>query len=183
MTTQSKRRNRVTSFVALAGVAAAGIVVSPTISEAAHSRVNPISCEVAFDNSGNGSFNMGYGGRFSVWDGIAQLACPIQDDSTLAKGDIQGIEVYTHDGTGAGNNYARAYVCATDRDMFDGGCLQGQDASGSGFKTLVLSTSQEIGWIQSSHRDEYYAMLKVYMRSDSAYSSTSQTLMGYTVHD
>lgn len=123
------------------------------------------------------------GGAVIVYDDIVELSCPLQDDTALHKEDIDGIEVYTHDGTGAGNNFTRVFACGVDRDAFDGACMLGQSAGGSGFKTPVLSTVQELGWLQSVHRADYYASLHVYIRSDSAFSSTGQQFYGYTMHD
>lgn len=173
-------KKRITGFLATASIAAAGVMMTPQTSHAEWTRVHPLSCQSTFSE---GTMFGGIGGAFHVYDDIVQLSCPLQDDTALHKEDIDAIEVFTHDGSSAGNNFTRVFACGIDRESFDGACLLGQSAGGSGFNTLVLSTSQELGWLQSVHRAPYYASLHVYIRSDSAYSSSGQSFHGYTMHD
>lgn len=178
-----KLSGRIAGLAASAALLTGGFVMSSAQeAKAAYARYHPSSCQVM---TGGGSWLWGSntGGRFSVYDDITVLGCPIPDSSELSKRDIQGIEAYYYDGTSAGNNYTRVSVCATDRDSLAAGCAAAEDAGGAGAKTLVLSSAGELAWIQSTNRDDYYAMLQVYIRSDTNTSSNSQQFLGYTVHD
>ncbi len=168
---------RILSLFSLTAIAAVGTASTPQESHAQYERMSVVSCH-PYDDDGYYS-----GSTYVVSDAIAGLSCPIEDSFDLSKADIEGIEVYTHDGTSVGNNYTRVYACGVDRDSFDAACLLGQSASGSGFKTLALDSSQELDWLKSVHREPYYAWLSVYMRSDATLNIEGQRVMGYTVHD
>jgi len=123
----------------------------------------------------------GYGGHSmkAVNDNL-DVACPIEDSSDMLKADIEQINVHVFDGSSSGGNYSRAYVCLRDPFGVGGTCLASQGASGSGHKTLTLSSNAELGFMQSHLRAANFATLRVSMYSN---STPGQDLFGYFLSD
>lgn len=109
------------------------------------------------------------------------VLCPLEDTSEFPKGNIDHINVLTYDGSSNGNNFTRAYACAVNPYGMSSTCEAAETASGSGYNTLQLNSSTEIGLIQSSYAAAFFGSLHVYMRARTV--GRPQRFMGYWMAD
>lgn len=169
-------KNRIAGIAASAGLLTAGFLLSsPGEAKAEYTRNHPLSCQKVL---GDGELTTSWG--WSVKNETATLLCPLPDTSTLPGEDISSITVYTNDQTSAGGNFVRVQACALSRaNLHLSHCGQDQSASGSGDKTLTLSTENEIGFLSDGAYSTYYPYLHVFMQSNS--TVYEQRFLGYTV--
>lgn len=161
----------------LIGTSAGGIAFSPSETQAAFENHHHNSCTVV---RGNPDRESPINGLFAINEDV-WLQCEIPDTSELPKGDIDNIDAFIHDGSASSNNFTRVAVCAIDRDFSSGECADSQGASGSGFKTLTLSTTNELDVLNRPFSSDDFVFLSVTMKSTS--SVNGQQLRGYSVRD
>lgn len=168
--------------LAAAGLSVLAGMLAPTPSQAAWRRVSASGCSGARigGSQETDTWRMMVNEEgFSTLDGQdMQVTCPLEDASGFQKSSISHVNVHTYDSTGAGNNYSRAYLCATSPFSFASDCGASQTASGSGFKNLSLNTGDEIGPATAGFAADYFASVKVTMFST---GGNYQTFLGYWV--
>lgn len=169
----------------------------PSDSNAAWRRVASSACVVTqtdgdffVDDDGFGVSLSDVGGHTLVKTGAyaqysssysKQVMCPLEDTSEFSKSDIDRINVHTYDGSSNSDNFTRAYTCAVSPYGLSSSCEAAEGASGSGYKTLTLSSQTEVGLIQSSYASAFFASLRVYMRVRTA--NRPQRFMGFWISD
>ena len=164
---------------ALAALALTAIAITSSPADASWRRVSNTACKAAHAPSGDVDE---FGNFIRVRDGSAYIVCPLEDDSSIQKSDIERINVHTQDSTSAGNNFARAYVCAQNPFGTASGCGMYQGASGFGYNTLTLNSAAELDYIREPSRAAYFGWIEVYMQSTQT-SGNGQQFFGYWLSD
>lgn len=172
-------------ILAAAGLSVFTGLLVPASSQAAWRRVSASGCTASRTDTGaldlNGFYYATDAERgYSVYDNRSmQVTCPLEDASGFQKTDIDRVNVHTYDSTGVGNNYSRAYLCATSPFAIASSCGSSQTASGSGFKNLSLNTNDELGYATSGFSAAYFASVKIMMYTTSG--ANYQRYFGYWV--
>lgn len=149
----------------------------PTTSQAAWRRVHAGGCSATASGD---PIALDYSGYRALGGETKLIICPLEDTSEFSRQDIDHINVHTYDTTGSGGNFGRAYACSRDPFSIGGECGTSQTASGSGYKTLVLSTSAEISQVTNSSTSSYFASVRVSLVSK---ASNWMDFYGYWVSD
>lgn len=177
-----------------AGAIMLAALLQPNTSEAAYHVVHASECTAARVSTGSTTnyldFNstdqrLGLLGAYELRGDAdsneMRVFCGIRDSSALPKQDVQSVEVYTYDSTGVGGTFGRAYLCASSSEFpLFSGCGPSQSASGSGYKTLTLSTDDEIADYTHDSPTSALTTVNVYMK---AKDSELMQFRGFHVSD